>query len=98
MHNREEYYFQNQGIVFAYREGEFSGVLVTEEDETFTKQELLDSFEGHADYLVAADLAEWTINGSDEDIHRRVQFLIEKAMEGDFTYFNIKYHIPKYLH
>lgn len=94
----DEYHFQQQGIIFAYRDGEFSGVLVTEEDETFTKQELMECFEHNADYLVAADLAEWTIGGTDDNIHKRIQFLIEMAMEGNFTYFNIKYHIPKYLH
>jgi hypothetical protein len=94
----DEYHFQNQGIIFAYRDGAFSGVFVTEEDETFTKKELMECFEGHADYLVAADLAEWTINGTEDDVRSRVQFLIEMAMDGDLSYFNIKYHIPKYLH
>jgi len=98
MNTKSEYQFNQQGIIFAYdRAGEFCGALVTEPDEVFTKDELMECFEDLADYLVAADLAEWAY-GTKEQVQMRLEMLIEKAMEGDTSYLTIKYHIPKTVH
>jgi len=98
MRGSNEYSFREQGIIFAYdHNDDFCGALVTEPDETFTKDELMDAFEDEAHYLVAADLTEWT-SGSPEQTQQRLQMLIEKAMDGDTSYLTIKYHIPKTVH
>lgn len=93
-----EYYFSQQGIIFAYQEGKFAGVFVTEADESFTREELLECFEDSADYLVAADLSEWAMVNSEEELQERLHFLIERAMAGDHSHLTIMYHIPKTVH
>lgn len=99
MSESNQFYFEQQGIILGYdREGYFCGVFVTEPDETFTKDELFyECFANVAEYLIAADLSEWTY-GSTEQVQDRLQHIIEKAMDGDISLLTIKYHIPKTIH
>lgn len=99
MNNEQEFYFKDQGIIFAYAGNNFAGVLVTNPDETFTKTELMDYFEdANADYLVAANLSEWFYSGSEDEVQERLEFLIDLASNGDTTHLKILYRIPKHLH
>ena len=99
MSGNQEFYFEQQSIVFAYSGDHFAGVLVTYPGESFTKKELLDYFEeAEPDYLVAANLAEWFYTGDEDEVKDRIQMLIEMAMEGDTSHLSVLYHIPKHLH
>lgn len=97
--NEQEFHFDQQGIIFAYRGTEFAGLLVTNADESFTKTELMEYFaESSADYLIAADLSEWFYAGEEVDVQGRIEMLVDLAMGGDLSHFSILYHIPKNLH
>lgn len=99
MSDELEFYFEEQGIIFAYNGDAFAGVLVTYPGESFSKNELMNYFEeADADYLIAANLSEWFYSGDEEQVQQRIQMLVEMAMDGDTDHLNILYRIPKHLH
>ncbi len=103
----KQYHFDEERLIIAYNHNEFAGIFVTYPNESFTKRELLNFFEGtNPTYLIAAKLP--NIDGinpydthSIEDFnnyHSKLSHLIEKLCVNDQTGLDVEFYIPRTLH
>lgn len=100
----ETYQFDEQHIVVAYvyddiiQEDRVGGVFITYPGEEFTKQELLDYFfVVQPSHLVAIEL-EYDESLNMENFMDKLEDLINKVYESDFTDLTVNHYIPSTIH
>lgn len=96
--------FDEQHIVVAYvydeilQEDRVGGVFITYPGEEFTKQELLDYFfVVQPSHLVAIEL-EYDESLNMENFMDKLEDLITKVYESDFTGLTVNHYIPSTIH
>ena len=96
----KQYHFDEERLIIAYNHNEFAGIFVTYPNESFTKRELLNFFEGtNPTYLIAAKLPEMDNDDiTPENYRSKLSHLIEELCVNDQTGLDVEFYIPRTLH